>query len=300
LCSSFEHEKYLNGLTIALIGRITRSTEADALPLEGEHRIRPTPDRLNSPGTYPLPSSSLAPVKMAPHAETGDGFSNETEHVSATTNHNDLFVVNSPNVVYTEGEIKSKYTYRTTSVSQAGDGKYVATPRETVYDFRVERKVGKVGMMLVGWGGNNGSTVTAGLIANRRGLVWATREGQRAANYYGSVVMGSTIKLGTEAKTGKEINIPFHDVLPMVHPNNLVIGGWDISGMNLADSMDRAAVLEPSLKNLVKKEMAQMKPLPSVYYPDFIAANQEDRADNLLGGSKASMAHVEQIRKDIR
>ncbi|KAI9866446.1 MAG: Myo-inositol-1-phosphate synthase [Pleopsidium flavum] len=112
--------------------------------------------------------------------------------------------------------------------------------------------------------------------------------------------MGSTMKLGTEAKTGKEINIPFHDVLPMVHPNDLVIGGWDISGMNLADAMDRAAVLEPSLKNLVKKEMAQMKPLPSVYYPDFIAANQEERADNLLDGSKASMAHVEQIRKDIR
>ncbi|KAK5268345.1 Myo-inositol-1-phosphate synthase, partial [Cryomyces antarcticus] len=64
--------------------------------------------------------------------------------------------------------------------------------------------------------------------------------------------------------------------------------------------MDRAAVLEPTLKNQIRKEMAQMKPLPSVYYPDFIAANQEDRADNIIPGSKASMAHVEQIRKDIR
>jgi len=43
-----------------------------------------------------------------------------------------------------------------------------------------------------------------------------------------------------------------------------------------------------------------MKPLPSIYYPDFIAANQEDRADNVLKGSKACMEHVEQIRKDIR
>ena len=48
-------------------------------------------------------------------------------------------------------------------------------------------------MMLVGWGGNNGTTVTAGILANRRGLVWDTREGPRAANYYGSVVMGSTV-----------------------------------------------------------------------------------------------------------
>ncbi|MCJ1368428.1 Myo-inositol-1-phosphate synthase [Acarospora aff. strigata] len=237
---------------------------------------------------------------MAPHAESDDGFSGLTERAPAATKNKDLFVVNSPNVTYTDDEIKSKYTYRTTSVEQVEDGTYVATPKETVYDFRVERKVGKVGMMLVGWGGNNGTTVTAGIIANRRGLVWDTREGKRPANYYGSVVMGSTIKLGTEAKTGKEVNIPFHDVLPMAHPNDLVIGGWDISGMNLADAMNRAAVLEPTLKDLVKKEMAQMKPLPSIYYPDFIAANQEDRADNLLDGSKASMAHVDQIREDIR
>lgn len=237
---------------------------------------------------------------MAPHAETDDGFLGLTQHVPAPTKNKDLFVVNSPDVIYTEDEIKSRYTYRTTSVERVEDGKYVATPKETVYDFKVERKVGKVGMMLVGWGGNNGSTVTAGIIANRRGLVWDTREGKQAANYYGSVVMASTMKLGTESATGKEVNVPFHDILPMVHPNDLVIGGWDISAMNLADAMDRAAVLEPALKVLVKKEMALLKPLPSIYYPDFIAANQEGRADNLLEGSKASMAHVEHIRKDIR
>jgi myo-inositol-1-phosphate synthase len=44
----------------------------------------------------------------------------------------------------------------------------------------------------------------------------------------------------------------------------------------------------------------ELKPLPSIYYPDFIAANQEERADNLIPGTKASSAHVEQIRKDIQ
>lgn len=235
---------------------------------------------------------------MTPHAKGVNGYGNGTGHVSSE--HTDLFTVDSPNVVYTDEEIKSKYVYRTTAVSQAESGKYVATPKETVYDFKVDRKVGKVGMMLVGWGGNNGTTVTAGIIANRQGLTWQTREGTRAANYYGSVVMGSTMKLGTEAKSGKEVNIPFHDVLPMVHPNDLVIGGWDISGMNLAEAMDRAAVLEPTLKFQVAKQMEQMKPLPSVYYPDFIAANQGERADNVLEGSKACMDHVDKIRKDIQ
>lgn len=210
------------------------------------------------------------------------------------------FVVDSPNVAYSAAEINSKYTYRTTAVSQNPDGSYVATPKETRYDFKVDRKIPKTGMMLVGWGGNNGTTVTAGILANRRGLTWNTREGVQSANYFGSVVMGSTMKLGTDVTTAKEVNIPFHDVLPMVHPNDLVIGGWDISGLDLCAAMDRAAVLEPTLKMQIAKEMSAMVPLRSIYYPDFIAANQEDRADNILPGSKACNEHVEQIRKDIR
>lgn len=242
---------------------------------------------------------------MAPHADTGVGYMNgysvdSTAIFDAPKGVKDLFTVESPDVVYTPTEIMSKYTYRTTAVTESSSGQYVASPKETIYNFKVDRKVGKTGMMLVGWGGNNGSTVTAGILANRRGLTWDTREGTRVANYYGSVVMGSTIKLGTDARTGEEINIPFHDLLPMVHPNDLVIGGWDINSMNIADAMDRAQVLEPALKQLLRKEMALMHPLPSIYYPDFIAANQEDRADNILPGSKACMDHVEQIRKDIR
>lgn len=241
---------------------------------------------------------------MAPHAvsEVGysNGYSNNHSTDSLPPQKDELFTVSSPDVVYTDEHIRSKYVYRTTSVAKSSNGNYVATPKETNYDFQVDRKVGRVGMMLVGWGGNNGSTVTAGIIANRRGLVWDTREGKRAANYYGSVIMGSTVKLGTDESTSEEINVPFHNVLPMVHPNDLVIGGWDISGMSIADAMDRAQVLEPTLKSMVRKEMSYMKPLPSVYYPDFIAANQEDRADNVLQGNKACWEHVEQLRKDIR
>lgn len=241
---------------------------------------------------------------MAPHAEDSTGSSNgngyANGHTASTGAAQSTFVVNSPNVNYTESEIRSKYTYRTTSVETDANGNFVATPKETLYDFKVDRKVPKVGMMLVGWGGNNGTTVTAGIIANRRNLVWDTKEGTQEANYYGSVVMSSTVKLGTDTKTNQDINIPFHNLLPMVHPNDLVIGGWDISSMNLAQAMDRAKVLEPALKAHVRKEMAGLAPLPSIYYPDFIAANQEDRADNVIEGSKASMAHVEQLRKDIR
>src|ERR1700761_6736899 len=237
---------------------------------------------------------------MAPFLEDDKAQVVTNGSTSTSPVHDDIFVVNSPNVTYTDNEILSKYTYRTTDVTIGSDGKLVATPKQTLYDFKVGRKVPKVGVMLVGWGGNNGSTVTAGILANRRGLTWDTREGKRESNYYGSLMMASTVKLGTDSKTGNEINIPFHKLMPMVHPNDIVVGGWDISSLNLAEAMDRACVLEPTLKDLVRKEMVNMKPLPSIYYPDFIAANQEERADNLIPGAKASMEHVEQIRKDIR
>lgn len=237
---------------------------------------------------------------MAPHFDDAKPVtSNGPASSNAPAARADLFTVNSANVKYTDNEILSKYTYRTTDITKGENG-LVATPRSTEYDFKVERKAPKTGMMLVGWGGNNGSTVTAGIIANRRKLTWSTREGTQSANYYGSLMMASTVKLGTDSKTGEEINIPFNQLMPMVHPNDLAIGGWDISGLNLAESMDRAQVLEPTLKDMVRKEMVAMTPLPSIYYPDFIAANQTDRADNLIAGDKACEAHVEQIREDIR
>ncbi|KAF7193959.1 Inositol-3-phosphate synthase [Pseudocercospora fuligena] len=238
---------------------------------------------------------------MAPHANDSEGYATglTAAEIGVAVPPSAEFTVDASNVTYSDADIQSKYRYHTTQVKRV-DGKFVAKPHESIYDFKTQRHVGKVGVMLVGLGGNNGTTVTAGIIANRRKLTWETREGPRAANYYGSVVMSSTTKLGIDEETGGDVNIPLQKMLPMVHPDDLVIGGWDISGMDLAAAMDRAQVLEPTLKQLVKKEMSSMKPLPSIYYPDFIAANQEDRADNIIPGDKACNEHVEHIRKDIR
>jgi myo-inositol-1-phosphate synthase len=40
--------------------------------------------------------------------------------------------------------------------------------------------------MLVGLGGNNGSTFTAGILANRKHMQWETKQGTVSANFYGS------------------------------------------------------------------------------------------------------------------
>jgi len=40
--------------------------------------------------------------------------------------------------------------------------------------------------------------------------------------------------------------------------------------------------------------------MKSIYYPDFIASNQCDRANNILPGKKCCREHLTQIRQDIR
>ena len=74
--------------------------------------------------------------------------------------------------------------------------------------------------------------------------------------------------------------------------------GWDISSCDLAESMQRAAVFDYTLQQKLLPHMKKLKPRPSVYYPDFIAANQNDRADHLIPGTKQD--HLNQIRDDIR
>ena len=63
--------------------------------------------------------------------------------------------------------------------------------------------------------------------------------------------------------------------------------------------MKRAQVLDVGLQQQLTPHMESMKPRPSVYYPDFIAANQSDRADNVIGGN-SKWDHLEHLRADIR
>ena len=53
-----------------------------------------------------------------------------------------------------------------------------------------------------------------------------------------------------------------------------MFGGWDISNMNLADAMARAMVLDIDLQKQLRPYMESMVPLPGIFDPDFVAANQ--------------------------
>ncbi|KAI5713031.1 hypothetical protein M8J75_013163 [Diaphorina citri] len=205
-------------------------------------------------------------------------------------------LVESPNVKYTERAIEAVYEYARNTVVREND-RYVCKPTSSVLNIRTQRKVSKVGVMLIGWGGNNGSTVTGAILANKHNLCWQSKDGLKKPNWYGSITQSSTVRLGMDS-SGKDVYVPMNSLLPMVDPDDIVLDGWDISSVNLADAMERSKVLDFNLQIQLRPYMEHMKPRPSIYFPEFIAANQAGRADNVLSGTKQEV--LDQVRRDIR
>lgn len=73
------------------------------------------------------------------------------------------------------------------------------------------------------------------------------------------------------------------------------------TGTNTRYSPDvhaNAQVLDFELQRQLVPYMKDMTPLPGIYDPDFIAANQDTRADNVIKGT--TKEQLDTIRRDIR
>jgi len=79
--------------------------------------------------------------------------------------------------------IESEFTERYTVYSQDGE-KFENVIKQ--HKIVTERRVPKLGVMLVGLGGNNGSTLVAGILANKQNLSWEAKNGTVKANFFGS------------------------------------------------------------------------------------------------------------------
>ncbi len=75
-----------------------------------------------------------------------------------------------------------------------------------------------------------------------------TKDGLKQPNYFGSLTQAATLRLGNY--NGEEVFTPFKSLLPMVKPEDIVFGGWDISSHNLADAMERAQVCTHCVKHV--------------------------------------------------
>ena len=148
-------------------------------------------------------------------------------------------------------ETLRRYTSTDLNCEDLGDGRcaWTISPVESDFHFSTDRRIPRLGwvvffvhdlewtsllfrrllpewmstivcrIMLVGLGGNNGSTLVGGVIANREGITWKTKEGVRVPNYFGSLTQSSTCRVGSVK--GQEVFTPFKTLLPMVNPNEI-------------------------------------------------------------------------------
>lgn len=133
------------------------------------------------------------------------------------------FKVTSDKVTYTDDEIRAKYVYHGAPEAKVVHDTLVLEPKEVNYEFVTSKKIPKLGCLIVGWGGNNGTTLTGAVIANKEKMSWKKRSKEIHANYIGSMTQSSTVRIGS--MDGKDVYIPFANILPMVDPNDIVFGG---------------------------------------------------------------------------
>lgn len=69
--------------------------------------------------------------------------------------------------------------------------------------------------------------------------------------------------------------------------------------MDLGTAMERAQVFDWPLQEQLRPYMSHLKPRPSIYISEFIAANQESRADNILTGTKAEQVMLDLISSSL-
>jgi myo-inositol-1-phosphate synthase len=206
--------------------------------------------------------------------------------------------VESPRVSYTPDYIYAKLRLDQVRVDvDLQSSRTLAKLEEQIFEFRTSRRVPRMGLLQVGWGGNNGSTLTAAIVANREKICWHSRESLCSPNYYGSVTQTASVHLGQD-EHGIDVFVPLHALVPLVHPNQIVLGGWDISSANLADALERAKVLDADLRHRLRPFLEQLKPWRAAYDQNFIAQNQHSRADNVISGSKQEQLDL--LREDIR
>ena len=127
----------------------------------------------------------------------------------------------------------------------------------------------KLGVMIVGLGGNNGTTLVAGLLASNNKLNWENKNGNHNVKFYGSISQYGTINLGYN--NGKVVTKLMKEMVNLRNPEDIIISGWDICKDDLYTACKKNKVIDPSLINQLKDELSEIVPLKSIYYKGFIA-----------------------------
>jgi myo-inositol-1-phosphate synthase len=146
----------------------------------------------------------------------------------------------------------------------------------------IKPATGKLAILLPGMGAV-ATTFMAGVFLTRRGL----------GKPVGSLTQMGTIRLGkrSDNRTPK-----IKDVVPLASLDQLAFGGWDIFPDDGYESAAHAEVLEQKHLDPVREELAAVKPMPGVFYPEYVKKLHGTHVK--VAKSKAEM--VDAVREDIR
>lgn len=141
---------------------------------------------------------------------------------------------------------------------------------------------GKLGVMIPGMGAVT-TTFFAGVEAIKKGV----------AQPIGSLTELGTIRLGkrTEGRSPK-----IRDFVPLAGLDDLAFAAWDIFEDDAYEAAVKAGVLERSLLDQFKGELSAIRPLPAVFYPEYV--KRLNGPNVKPAGSK--MDHAEMVMEDIR
>lgn len=160
-----------------------------------------------------------------------------------------------------------------------------------------EPKKSKFGVMLVGMGGNNGSTFVSSILARQKNIRWENKNGVHKVDFFGSLYEYGSVNIGY--KNNKPYTKLMRNMINILSPEDIVMDGWDISNDNLYDACKKNKVLDLNFINSIEKELKTIRPLPSIYYKDFIASNQSSRVNNTKTLKNNKWGDLLQIKSDI-
>ncbi|MGB5192132.1 MAG: inositol-3-phosphate synthase [Polyangiales bacterium] len=141
---------------------------------------------------------------------------------------------------------------------------------------------GKLGVLLPGMGAV-GTTFIAGSLLARRGLGLPI----------GSLTQMGTLRLGKRTDARSPL---IRDFVPLADLSDLVFGGWDLFHDNAYEAAVNADVLSREHLNAVEDELSAIKPMESVFFPEFV---KRLRGENVKAGAD-KMELAEAVREDIR
>ena len=91
-------------------------------------------------------------------------------------------------------------------------------------------------------GGDNGTTLSAGIHTNVNNISWETKDGVQHPDPFGSVTQASTVYVGTCDR--EELCVPLKELAPMIDPSGIVFG----DSANQGDAMKRSKVVDIDLQ----------------------------------------------------